>query len=39
MFYVGLYVRIDPPLPGSEVPAAGYVALVSNAFTSQHLIG
>ncbi|KAI7474331.1 general substrate transporter [Hortaea werneckii] len=28
MFYVGLYVRVDPPLPGSEVPAAGYVALV-----------
>ncbi|AEO69807.1 uncharacterized protein THITE_2120553 [Thermothielavioides terrestris NRRL 8126] len=29
MFYIGLYVRIAPPVPGAPVPAAGYVALVS----------
>lgn len=28
MYYVGLYVRIKPPVEGSPVPAAGYVALV-----------
>ncbi|KAK5674158.1 hypothetical protein LTS10_013100 [Elasticomyces elasticus] len=29
MFYVGLYVRIDPPIKGDpNVPPAGYVALV-----------
>ncbi|KAK3651098.1 hypothetical protein LTR56_005862 [Elasticomyces elasticus] len=28
MFYVGLYVRIDPPVKGESVPPAGYVALV-----------
>jgi sugar porter (SP) family MFS transporter len=28
MFYIGLYVRISPPLPGVPVPPAGYFALV-----------
>ena len=28
MFYVGLYVRIDPPVKGATVPPAGYMALV-----------
>ncbi|OCL10141.1 general substrate transporter [Glonium stellatum] len=28
MFYIGLYVRIDPPITGHSVPPAGYVALV-----------
>ena len=28
MFYIGLYVRISPPLKGQPVPPAGYVALV-----------
>lgn len=28
MFYVGLYVRIDPPVSGQPVPPAGYAALV-----------
>ncbi|KAK3115778.1 hypothetical protein LTR53_004553 [Teratosphaeriaceae sp. CCFEE 6253] len=28
MFYVGLYVRIDPPVTGAAVPPAGYMALV-----------
>lgn len=28
MFYIGLYVRIDPPKTGTPVPPAGYVALV-----------
>ena len=28
MFYIGLYVRIDPPVAGASVPPAGYVALV-----------
>ena len=28
MFYVGLYVRIAPPIKGQDVPPAGYVALV-----------
>ncbi|KAF2102989.1 general substrate transporter [Rhizodiscina lignyota] len=28
MFYVGLYVRISPPVAGADVPPAGYVALV-----------
>ena len=29
MFYVGIFVRIDPPKTGEPVPPAGYVALVS----------
>jgi sugar porter (SP) family MFS transporter len=29
MFYIGLYVRISPPVKGAEVPPAGYVALVA----------
>ncbi|KAH8681829.1 MFS sugar transporter-like protein [Xylariales sp. PMI_506] len=28
MFYIGLYVRISPPVDGAAVPPAGYVALV-----------
>lgn len=28
MFYIGLYVRIKPPIAGESVPPAGYVALV-----------
>ncbi|KAF2834323.1 general substrate transporter [Patellaria atrata CBS 101060] len=28
MFYVGLYVRIQPPVAGQAVPPAGYFALV-----------
>jgi hypothetical protein len=28
MFYIGLYVRIKPPVDGQDVPPAGYVALV-----------
>ncbi|KAF2270887.1 general substrate transporter [Lojkania enalia] len=28
MLYIGLYVRISPPLPGQDVPPAGYFALV-----------
>ncbi len=28
LFYIGLYVRISPPVMGESVPAAGYVALV-----------
>ncbi|KAF2007305.1 general substrate transporter [Amniculicola lignicola CBS 123094] len=28
MFYIGLYVRISPPIPGEKVPPAGYFALV-----------
>jgi hypothetical protein len=28
MFYIGLYVRISPPVKGANVPPAGYVALV-----------
>ncbi|KAF2110021.1 general substrate transporter [Lophiotrema nucula] len=28
MLYIGLYVRIDPPVAGADVPPAGYVALV-----------
>lgn len=28
MFYIGLYVRISPPISGEPVPAQGYVALV-----------
>ncbi|KAF2202590.1 general substrate transporter [Delitschia confertaspora ATCC 74209] len=28
MLYIGLYVRIDPPVKGQDVPPAGYVALV-----------
>ncbi|KAF2022005.1 general substrate transporter [Aaosphaeria arxii CBS 175.79] len=28
MMYIGLYVRISPPLPNQDVPPAGYFALV-----------
>jgi hypothetical protein len=28
MLYIGLYVRISPPLPGAALPGAGYVALI-----------
>jgi len=28
MLYIGLYVRISPPVEGANVPPAGYVALV-----------
>ena len=28
MFYLGFYVRFDPPIKGAAIPAAGYVALV-----------
>lgn len=28
MFYIGLYMRIDPPIEGQPVPGAGYFALV-----------
>ncbi|RKU39802.1 hypothetical protein DL546_000837 [Coniochaeta pulveracea] len=29
MFYIGFYVRFDPPVPGAAIPPAGYVALVA----------
>ena len=29
MFYIGFYVRFDPPVTGEPVPAAGYVAIVA----------
>ncbi|MCJ1289880.1 hypothetical protein MMC34_001413 [Xylographa carneopallida] len=29
MFYLGFYVRFDPPKLGSAVPSAGYIALVA----------
>ena len=29
MFYIGFYVRFDPPKTGATVPPAGYVALVA----------
>lgn len=29
MFYLGFYVRFDPPVKGAAVPPAGYVALVA----------
>ncbi|GKT97169.1 MFS quinate transporter [Colletotrichum tofieldiae] len=29
MFYIGLYVRISPPIENQPVPGAGYMALVS----------
>jgi hypothetical protein len=29
MFYLGFYVRFDPPKKGASVPPAGYVALVA----------
>ncbi|KAF1913670.1 general substrate transporter [Ampelomyces quisqualis] len=28
MYYIGLYMRIDPPVKGAPVPPAGYFALV-----------
>lgn len=28
MFYLGFYVRFDPPVKGATIPPAGYVALV-----------
>jgi len=28
MYYIGLYMRIDPPIAGQPVPPAGYFALV-----------
>ena len=28
MFYIGLYVRISPPVAGKPIPPAGYFALV-----------
>ena len=28
MFYLGFYVRFDPPVAGAAVTSAGYVALV-----------
>ena len=28
MYYIGLYVRIAPPVKGADIPPAGYVALV-----------
>ena len=28
MFYIGIYVRVAPPMKGEHVPAAGYAALV-----------
>lgn len=29
MYYIGFYVRFDPPVAGASVPPAGYVALVA----------
>lgn len=29
MFYIGLYIRVDPPVEGDPVPPAGYVAIVA----------
>lgn len=28
MFYIGIYMRVDPPVPNEPVPGAGYFALV-----------
>ncbi|KAF2173749.1 hypothetical protein M409DRAFT_16023 [Zasmidium cellare ATCC 36951] len=28
MYYIGIYVRVEPPKSGAPVPAAGYVAIV-----------
>jgi len=28
MYYIGIYVRVDPQQPGAPVPPAGYVAIV-----------
>ncbi|RPA72906.1 general substrate transporter [Ascobolus immersus RN42] len=28
MFYIGFYVRFDPPVKGAAVPPAGYIAIV-----------
>lgn len=28
MFYIGFYVRFDPPVTGEPVPPAGYIAIV-----------
>ena len=28
MYYIGIYVRVDPPKVGADVPPAGYVAIV-----------
>lgn len=28
MFYIGIYMRVDPPVEGEPVPGAGYFALV-----------
>jgi hypothetical protein len=28
MLYVGIYVRIKPPVKGADIPGAGYMALV-----------
>ena len=28
MFFIGLYIRIEPPIAGQKTPAVGYVALV-----------
>ncbi|KAG9189543.1 quinate permease [Alternaria panax] len=28
MFYIGIYMRVDPPVEGADVPGAGYFALV-----------
>lgn len=28
MFYIGFYVRFDPPQVGADVPPAGYIAIV-----------
>jgi hypothetical protein len=28
MFYIGIYMRVDPPIAGEPVPGAGYFALV-----------
>jgi len=28
MFYIGIYMRVDPPIPNQPVPPAGYFALV-----------
>jgi hypothetical protein len=28
MYYIGIYVRIKPPIEGADLPPAGYMALV-----------
>ncbi|KAI0149005.1 general substrate transporter [Pestalotiopsis sp. NC0098] len=40
LFYVGFYIRFDPPIPGEPINAPGYVAIVAiYAFASIYQFG